>query len=183
MFTPWEEFCLSYVHAVSSRPVTIIASTSFSSMALCMSSILSRHLRPMPRKRKVKYKYKNKFHFQFLFLLYCYRPMSGTLASSMNLVRFKILSWPTRNAKPRGWPKEYSDRHLSNYDSCCDETTDFESRWINVYHRLLILPANFIGRALIGESGSLGRPVVQILPTRSSVVGVRVILSLERAVL
>lgn len=87
MFTPWEE-CLSYVHAVSSRPVTIIASTSFSSIALCMSPILSCQLRPITRRREL-----NSWHMSFIYIFYkpsyCYRPLSGAVASFIYLIRYK----------------------------------------------------------------------------------------------
>lgn len=79
---------LSYVHAVSSRPVTIIASTSFSSIALCMSPILSCQLRPTTRRKELNYRYTNFIH-NFYKPSYCYRPLSGAVASFIYLIRYK----------------------------------------------------------------------------------------------
>lgn len=52
---------------------------------------------------------------------------------------------------------------------------------LNTVKEASMVPANFRGRALIGESGSWGRPVVQIFPTKSSLVPVMIMFSLERA--
>lgn len=119
MFTPWEE-CLSYVHAVSSRPVTIIASTSFSSIALCMSPILSCQLRPITRRREL-----NSWHMSFIYIFYkpsyCYRPLSGAVASFHGPCPIQILSLLTQNAKLRNCMTDgtsVKQRLLGRYSGC-----------------------------------------------------------------
>lgn len=114
MFTPWEEF-LCNVHAVSSRPVTIIASTSFSSIALCMSPILSCQLRPTTRRKELNYRYTNFIH-NFYKPSYCYRPLSGAVASLI-----QILSLPTQIAKLRNCMTDgtsVKQRLLGRYSGC-----------------------------------------------------------------
>lgn len=111
MFTPWEEF-LCNVHAVSSRPVTIIASTSFSSIALCMSPILSCQLRPTTRRKELNYRYTNFIH-NFYKPSYCYRPLSGAVASFTYLIRYKSsLYWRKMPNYVTAWLTE----HPSNND-------------------------------------------------------------------
>lgn len=112
MFTPWEEF-LCNVHAVSSRPVTIIASTSFSSIALCMSPILSCQRRPTTRRKELNYKHTNFIH-NFYKPSYCYRPLSGAVASFIYLVRYKSsLYW---RKMPPNYVTAWLTEHPSNND-------------------------------------------------------------------
>lgn len=119
MFTPWEEF-LCNVHAVSSRPVTIIASTSFSSIALCMSPILSCQLRPTTRRKELNYRYTNFIH-NFYKPSYCYRPLSGAVASFHGPCPIQILSLPTQIAKQRNCMTDgtsVKQRLLGRYSGC-----------------------------------------------------------------